>query len=672
MDIFDVIKYIYEEMKKIYPNFDEKGWNIVTQFNSDSTFKSYTTSTSTNIGYLNIWGGIFDVEDSRIVIPIYFSKNTPLLHPEKLLTANGFTHVDKESYTQFAIFCCSVILFRSFLGKTKVRKGGANGRKTRRRRRIPGGQRIFGLSKMKLLLLLICLIATFYMTYADEVGDMRLEWDAACKKEYNINDEVYQGQLYGRYVYKWHQDVEACKAVREDFYYNQQKALHDLEKAKVISDGEFWKAAFPVAGSVIAALVGYIFDVVGHARRLIGLNSRKEEITKLLPRMEEDIKSLKNEVEKEENTVDSLQGMLKTTEDKDKQAVIQTEIRITERKIKNIEERINDTADQRKVFQKSKSTVEEAISAENEEIQGNTKQIIVKLADGATKMAGAALDANIKKNVAEVGYRSEVAEAQYEYSRGRREIRTQRYKEANEQNIKAGAGLAGVVVGAGTFFVTGDPMASSAVAAATYEGINTQMGIEKNAALPSAATRAMSVLSESTAKRMEKKGKEREQQIVNREQQIVNRDRLANANEMIGYIAEQQKISYQIKHTKDEAMLRELNNQLIDRTADIDRAKVKQQYYIPDVSGSVTDKRSMEYAKLLTADSQNIAAVTEQAAGGGRSKRVVIKPPVPTKEPSPPFANGSPAYDPTKESEKEEGEEPSSTTSSTMSKRGRK
>lgn len=599
MDIFDVFKNIYENMKKACPNFDQKGWNIVTQFNSDSTFKHYKSSTSSNIGYLNLYGGIFGIDDARIVIPVVFSKEVPTIDPVKLLTENGFTGVDKESYTQFVIFCCAVSLFVSFVGKSKVMMSGSKSRKTRKMR---GGQRAFGGMRKKLLLLFVCIMTVIHVAISDDMGDIRLGWAAACKKEYDIKDPVYQG-YFAVDVNKWHGDVESCKMSREDLYFREQRTKNDLEKAKIESMSTSWIKYLEIGGPIFLLLISRMLDFNVMWAKLKNLMNLKEEAKKAIPQLESNIEKLQTLSDKEEESIEYLQRAAKKAESSEQKEAIQSEIKNKTKAIQKTESEIKRLEELKKATEKSQPKIEEQIEQVNDKIHENTKEVVEEVFTAVTNATNVALNARTKNTLAELTYFGNVQQNEYEFRKSQNAIRQTRILESRERGIKKFSGMAGAAVGAASLLVTRDPSTSAAVASAAYEGINAMSGIEKNAGLPPSIQKATSSVADAASRRVAEMTKQNELS-----------GRLALENQLIERSAEKQKLAFDIKRsdTKNVGALEGLHTKMIDVELQIERLKAAQKHYPAGLPA--TNKQSFAFASLATTTSEKIAIQTETAS----------------------------------------------------------
>jgi len=105
-NVYNAISYARELVEKDYPNFANKGWPVVLQFNKrDTTFNAYKDKSKGGIGYYNFSGRLIGAEGYKIVLPICNNHGRVDVYLPELLTANGFENVDRESYTQFLVFC---------------------------------------------------------------------------------------------------------------------------------------------------------------------------------------------------------------------------------------------------------------------------------------------------------------------------------------------------------------------------------------------------------------------------------------------------------------------------------------------------------------------------------------------------------------------------------------
>lgn len=133
-NVYNAISYARELVEKDYPNFANKGWPVVLQFNKrDTTFNAYKDKSKGGVGYYNFSGRLIGAEGYKIVLPICNNHGRLDVYLPKLLTANGFKNVDRESYTQFLVFC--IMLSLCLMGVFPVPNFKRGGKKNRTRKR---------------------------------------------------------------------------------------------------------------------------------------------------------------------------------------------------------------------------------------------------------------------------------------------------------------------------------------------------------------------------------------------------------------------------------------------------------------------------------------------------------------------------------------------------------
>ena len=311
-NVYNAISYARELVEKDYPNFANKGWPVVLQFNKrDATFNAYKDKSKGGVGYYNFSGRLIGADGYKIVLPISNNHGRLDVYLPELLTANGFKNVDRESYTQFLVFC--VLLSLCLMGVLPVPNFKRGGKKNRTRKRGGFAGTFIILLLFSLITLNTGLAAANPTDGSDKpksLMEINKQNEISCRAEWQGHknfDGIFKN-AFGRNVDKENAAIEGCIARRNAAAAQDIKL--DMEKDVLQFNFQDKKddRAIIQQNTILQALVALVTSVLGGLFTYLALGRNKPTSSDIL----------KNEDEKKKTSADQQREQQKIDENNKK------------------------------------------------------------------------------------------------------------------------------------------------------------------------------------------------------------------------------------------------------------------------------------------------------------------------------------------------------------------